>query len=688
VVRFQAPTDATVDTGNMLSDSEREINSHLKRTIMLAGGQDSYAKATASGDIRWEGFEPSTAAESTALQQLASTQITAREEAADAGSVRMKLGTTPLSGRYRPWEEVRLDDLVTVHTGTGEWDYDEATYPVAGLKIELQKSGAWHAWAELGASFSPGADRRFQVTPPTAHIHPPNPELCRIGHEGTTETTRLYPSLGNHAFVAAASALWDHDESGPSFQDNEMTATPSNTTSGASSDASVGTGGVDVRLAQFTITMDSAMAAVVAAGGAALHAQFRAKSRHGIGIDESAQKNISQITVRVFDSGGTLRGTAYAGHSLASEAGSTIWLADAATRNASFPPAAASDVLSAVAGTVATDRLVVEVGYRSFSTATTGATLYTNDSAASDLPEGDSGSTNLRSWIQFSAAGVGAFAGDLPLDTVHQDEEATGTSVRAARCDHQHAHGLLSEDGTDYHDFPVPVDILSDDTPLVEDGGGDPGVAETASRSDHVHPADAGGAGGGGVTIMAPTSDTYVNSQLATTNFDTGTTMLIGNTWATASFTRFALLTFDISSLAGTSIGSAVLSLVRTDATASAVGDLMLKARKVLRAYHPTQVTWNIWQTGSNWTTVGGQSLGNDISGERYGGWHQPDNEQFAEVQLDIGRMLQVALDASETDLRVMLGWNRNTSGSNIMEFASIENATAAYRPKLRITHS
>jgi hypothetical protein len=163
---------------------------------------------------------------------------------------------------------------------------------------------------------------------------------------------------------------------------------------------------------------------------------------------------------------------------------------------------------------------------------------------------------------------------------------------------------------------------------------------------------------------------------------------VIGNAWGTASFTRFMLFTFNISALAGVDIGTAVLSLIRTDANASAVGDLMINARKVLRAYHPTQVTWNIWQTGSNWTTAGGQSLGNDITTQRFGGFHMPDNNQFGEVQIDIGRMLQDALDASETELRVMVGFNRNTSSSNSMTFASIENATAAYRPILRITHS
>jgi hypothetical protein len=193
VVRFQAPTDGTVDTGNMLSDSEREINSYLKRTLVWAGSGENWAASTGSSDIPWEGGEYSDAAETDALQQLASTQIQAREEAADAGSVRMKLGTTPLSGRYRPWEEVRLDDLVTLDTGSGVWDYSEDTYPVAGLRIELQKSGAWWAWAELGASQPSLAERKFDVAPPSSHTHP---LPCQPGFSLDFEAVG---SLGSHA---------------------------------------------------------------------------------------------------------------------------------------------------------------------------------------------------------------------------------------------------------------------------------------------------------------------------------------------------------------------------------------------------------------------------------------------------------------------------------------------------------
>jgi hypothetical protein len=568
VVRFQAPTDGTVDTGNMLNDSEREINSHLKRTIMLAGGQDSYAKATASGDIRWEGFEPSTAAEGAALTQLASTQITARSEAADAGSVRMKLGTTPLSGRYRPWEEVRLDDLVTVHTGTGEWDYDEATYPVAGLKIELQKSGAWWAWAELGASFSPGADRRFQVHPPTAHTHPPNPELCRIGNPGTSSSTRLYFSeAAGDVTPITVDAGWEAStgtgsvDSLTTSPDNTFTASASATTSGGGDVA-----GRDVHIRSFLYgPLSSAEAAVIAAGGSGWRTQVRGRMRYGVGIDEGDQAGVIQQCVRVTAGAtSTIRGTALALHSV-TEDGSNNLPAQATKYNRE-----ATGTLSAVGACVAGDYLLVEMGIRNYtisSETSGGAIAFTGMDSLGDLPEGnDNSGSSLNSWIEWSVTGSGATPGELPFDTVRQGEEATGTSVRASRCDHQHAHGFLAPDGSDYHGLSqlsnyvfhsgidptasddgddgfvagthwindtdgtvfilidpesgaavwVPLGaatiVLSDDTPLVESGSGDEGTSDEASRSDHVHPAGSAAGLDPPWVLMPYTGATIINS--------------------------------------------------------------------------------------------------------------------------------------------------------------------------------
>jgi len=369
--------------------------------------------------------------------------------------------------------------VVTVHTGTGEWDYDEATYPVAGLKIELQKSGAWHAWAELGASFSPGADRRFQVHPPTAHTHPPNPELCRLSTPGTSWSQRLYLGGGTSSISPLVNdAAWvTGDETVRS-----LTTTPDNS-GGTQRDIFVGVGIAlgnrkdEAPSYAYQIT-DATMLAVIQAGGAEFLMQVRARSRTGVGIDDAAQYNYPQTVIRIrrTSGGGSWVGTALAAHggtpgyrfAQGTNGQNRIW----------------SGTLSAVAGAALNDWIVLEAGTRHITPVSGGAGAYwypTSVPGYADLPADDETSldTTLNSWVQFSVTGVGATTGDVPLDTVHQDSEQIGTSVRAARCDHRHAHGLLAD--PNYHSLAHLSNYIvhGSGAPSVNDDEGDGYAAGT-----------------------------------------------------------------------------------------------------------------------------------------------------------------------------------------------------------------
>jgi hypothetical protein len=576
VVRLQAPTDGTTATGSYLSDVKRIRTSHIRRsTLWVGGGDDVYVKATGASTIPWEGFIGSDANDEAALAQIGSTQVTAREEASDVGSVRIKLGDDPLNGYYLPFEQVRVDDLVTVNTGAGDWDFTEATYPVAAVRIKLREAGDWDAYVELGGSLEAAEQRQFAVATTAAHTHSPDLRLCDPPTEGVSSSDKFYPGNGG-AIEYAIDAAWNSDER-PSGASKSMARTPGATTSGGTS-SSIWGGGTDVLMGQHVIAMNAAEAATLAAGGSAFRGQIRCKSRHGVGISEANAHNISQVVVRVFTAAGVLRGTALAAHNLGSTAGCVEWLPATSGRNAMFPPAPVSNILAAVPGTVEGDLLVVEVGYRSFSTSTSGATIFVNDIAASDLPEDESSTLALRSWYRIATEGVGATTGDLPRDTVRQGEESAGTSNRVVRCDHEHAHGLLSTDGTNYHGLSqlsnyvydavvaptvnddegdgyvvgthwvdtVTGDIyflrdattgaavweqisggggapLSNDIPLVESGTGSAGVDTEASRSDHVHPADGGGGGGGSVVAARAERAAALNvtGTLAAISWDT-----------------------------------------------------------------------------------------------------------------------------------------------------------------------
>ena len=187
VVRFQTPTDGTLATGNILSDAKRAIAAFIKRSWMLAGGADIYGVATGTADIPWEGFYPSDTEDTAALDGVASVQVGARDDAGDTLRLKGIIGTSPASGQYRPLhaDGVLLDDIATVHTGTGQWDFNEDEFPVAAIGGQLRPGGDWDIFYDLGAAYTTMAERAFQAMGVPTHTHPPNPQLCVPAVPGT-----------------------------------------------------------------------------------------------------------------------------------------------------------------------------------------------------------------------------------------------------------------------------------------------------------------------------------------------------------------------------------------------------------------------------------------------------------------------------------------------------------------------
>lgn len=454
--------------------------------------------------MTWIGhLEAQEASGSSRLTAAGNRDLDAREIQADAAfPLTHIVADDELNGGYIPFVHYTAGDTVTLHTGTGAHDYNNFGINVAAVGIVHDEAGNWFGVPELGSEYLSASSKAFEdranriIQQARAHTHPEM--LCRTGTEGTSSATRLY--LTNDSAIGTPPSFDAAWESSTAAKFALATA-PSDSVNGGT-DQTAGDINHDVALYQGTFLIDAAMAATLAAGGATVRAQLRARARHGIGINEAVQDHISQIVVRVTEgSATTIRGTALAAHGLTSSAGSAKWPAQSTYVNRVFPPAAASNVLSAVPGTAAGDRLVVEIGYRTFNDAATphGGGIWVRDSSTTDdLPEDESTSTNLNSWLEISTTGTGATAAELPLDTVRQGEEAVGTSMRVTRCDHQHAHGLLSADADQYHDVTQVsgVPALSDEIPLVESGSGSAGTSDEASRRDHVHPAASGGSGG------------------------------------------------------------------------------------------------------------------------------------------------------------------------------------------------
>jgi len=172
VVRFQKPSAATVATGNIKSDAKRGIAALVKRSDLLVGsptgvvpeGSTGYEWVNdPSGGIVWEGGYPVEDDTGDSLATIGAVQLAARSDAGDTVRLRMKLGNSPATGEYLPFEHVQLDDRVTLHTGSGEWDWNETTQKVAGITLKLRDGGDWDAWVDLGSKYASIEDRSFQV---------------------------------------------------------------------------------------------------------------------------------------------------------------------------------------------------------------------------------------------------------------------------------------------------------------------------------------------------------------------------------------------------------------------------------------------------------------------------------------------------------------------------------------------
>lgn len=180
VVRFQAPTDGTIATGNIKSDAKRGIGALIKRTALWVGADDHYELVTQAGDVGWAGGYRVQDESGASFAAVGAAQLAARNDAGDTVRLRLMLGNAPATGAYLPFEHVQLDDRVTLHTGSGQWDWDETSQKVAAITLKLRPAGDWDAWVDLGSKYSSIEQRAFQNMPVGAHTHPPNPRLCDL----------------------------------------------------------------------------------------------------------------------------------------------------------------------------------------------------------------------------------------------------------------------------------------------------------------------------------------------------------------------------------------------------------------------------------------------------------------------------------------------------------------------------
>lgn len=491
VVRFMVGANALDTAANLLTEVERAWSSSRVSQLLVIGADNVVVKVTDPtapfGKVGVYHYEASS--DPVVLAAVGNAEL-ARRLLRTIGALKLPvdLADDPTNGKYLPGpgRPLWVGNTVSAFTGSAAYDFD-AEFPVAALDFVLTDSEGWTCQAELGTPFIDRAQAAqdfairqiIKSSTPGPHQHPEL--LCQVGTEGTSSITRLYFSDVPTELTTkpAVDSGWDNGTSSPDY--HRMTATPSATVNGGVSPTTRD----DTLAYSFSMEIDAALAAILAAGGATVAMQARARTRSGIGINESAQDLIGQIGIRVTTGDSTtIRGTALALHSLASSAGTEKFNQSGTYRNYAWPPTGQTNVLSAVAGATAGDFLLVEVGYRNFTSNppdATGGHIWMRDSAASDLPEDSVETSNLNSWIEFAVEGAGATAGDLPQDTVAQGEESVGTSTRASRCDHEHAHGRLSPNGNNYHSLSHINQYIfhGEAAPAVTDDEGDGYVTGT-----------------------------------------------------------------------------------------------------------------------------------------------------------------------------------------------------------------
>ena len=189
---------------------------------------------------------------------------------------------------------------------------------------------------------------------------------------------------------------------------------------------------------------------------------------------------------------------------------------------------------------------------------------------------------------------------------------------------------------------------------------------------------------------LTPTIDNSMDSYNPTLNYGTSASHFIGE-YSGAVFIGRALIKFDIEGEipAGSTINSATLRL-----TVLAGGDHSDNARTIrcyrsLRAWVHLESTWNIWKTGSNWTTAGAGSGGNDREAADIGTGTQPAApNDYAEVDLTLtaAKIQEMLTGGGFTNNGFVI--KVDTETDDMIYYCSANHATAGYRPELIVDYT
>lgn len=518
---------------NIGNEVVRQIRASLERSHMFVTGDEFTSTVVDGGSSSVTYYDTLPRQETNdipTLEAAGERDLNQREIQADAAfPVRVVIDDDELNGLYVPGEHYDVGDIVTIDTvppsgASGDHDYVNFAIEVAAIKLEHDDAANWFAVNELGAQYLTAQLQAFEAS--SARLVS-QIELCRTD-------TAVAPAIESGAWISTTpgacfipagltdSILIVFGQGGP------------------------GTGAANPGALPYTAVLGATPLTAIP-GSQIPDAPSNMEAFYLLNPPADPGASGAQLAVTDSAANGMYKGyIVLSGVDQADPIGDVVTASGTGTAAASGAIAGGADVqfLNAIFGVgtpAGSSDPTPDAGQTASWIFNAGSGIIPSGHIETGGGYGDSSPSwtlsQSKDWTAIGLAvnGAGSAGDDGPADTVLQGNETHGTSVRATRCDHAHAHGLLSDGGTHYHEadqIDGLANIDHDDLTNVtanqhhaedhasrhEDGGADElevedlATAETDTdlvlRPDGgggvIWAADSGSGGGGGSGVASP----------------------------------------------------------------------------------------------------------------------------------------------------------------------------------------
>ena len=217
-VRFQAGV-------NIMADLEKAIHRMTYVSHLLVVGSDNVTEGEyvdpdwSPGDTVYrDTLRLDNTIDALIMEEAAAEYVRERKVRANQATFPIRSGADPDNGYYAAGIHFVAGDYVTLHSGTGEHDYNEQSIQVAAIQWNMHDNGQFIPTVELGSQYI-DAQTAAEIRQLTTLIDTsgPNPQLCVAGTVasetvidwdwlgGTAEDVDAYSPLGQAATISPVS---------------------------------------------------------------------------------------------------------------------------------------------------------------------------------------------------------------------------------------------------------------------------------------------------------------------------------------------------------------------------------------------------------------------------------------------------------------------------------------------------